>query len=167
MEFNQPHGSITYALNVSHKVRTLCIVMSVWIAIEVNTHDVCNESCEATPEQETHLRKQTSHTIVTHSTIRHTDRSTHLYHTRHHVNECRWVSLHLHWKVQDNKYVAMIACSYLLFCIALHSDMSTLVTSTTSGETQCTICKRPHHKETGIHGRRPNARCGVTCSLYD
>ena len=70
MEFNQPHGSITYALNVSHKVRTLCIVMSVWIAIEVNTHDVCNKSCEATPKQETHIRKQTSHTIVTYSTIR-------------------------------------------------------------------------------------------------
>ena len=69
-------------------------------------------------------------------------------------------------KVQDNKYVAMIACIYLLFCIALHSDMSTLVTSTTSGETQCTICKRLHHQETGIHGRRPMARCSCFSLLW-
>ena len=69
-------------------------------------------------------------------------------------------------KVQDNKYVAMIACIYLLFYIALHSDVTTLVTSTTSGETQCTICKRLHHQETGIHGRRPMARCSCFSLLW-
>ena len=87
-----PTSSVVFHLdaqNVCHKAGTLCIVLLVWIAIETNTQDVWNKSYEATPKQETHIRKQTSHTIVTYSTIRHNDRSTHLYHTQHHVNECR------------------------------------------------------------------------------